>query len=290
MEWLRRVALLACLCVSACSAMAATMEYRYWDWGKTKKRDDYQIAVLRLALEKTVPSHGPYAITRVVQSFSTQRLRREVFEGKRVNVHVGPWRVQDPANPYDRNIRIDIPMMGGLLGYRSLFVRRDDLPKFQQIERAEQLKALVAGQGRGWMDVEIYRHNGYRVDDHANLPTLLAMLLNNRFDYLPMSVMEVNSVLALNPQLAPRLALVPGMLIQYEFPAVFYVSASQPKLASRLEQGLAMASKDGSLSALLERSFRPELAALQRETTREFVLENPFLPPRMRVTPVSFRR
>ena len=286
---LRLTLLLIALLAPAVQALSAPMEYRYWDWGKTAKRDDYQIAVLRLALEKTVPSHGPYSIVRVVESYSTKRLRREVFNGDRINVHVGPWRRQDRANPYDRNIQIEISIIGGMLGYRNLIVRREDLAKFHGIDEAADLKRLTAGQGRDWIDVTLYRNHGYLVDDRANLSSLLAMLVNKRFDYLPMSVIEVESFLANEPDLARDLAVVPGMLIQYPLPAIFYVSASKPELARRLEKGLTMMRKDGSLAQFMERSFQRELQKLNSETTREYFLDNPSLPKHMQTPRTVFR-
>lgn len=285
----RLILLLIALLAPAVQALSAPMEYRYWDWGKTAKRDDYQIAVLRLALEKTVPSHGPYSIVRVVESYSTKRLRREVFNGDRINVHVGPWRRQDRANPYDRNIQIEISIIGGMLGYRNLIVRREDLAKFHGIDEAADLKRLTAGQGRDWIDVTLYRNHGYLVDDRANLSSLLAMLVNKRFDYLPMSVIEVESFLANEPDLARDLAVVPGMLIQYPLPAIFYVSASKPELARRLEKGLTMMRKDGSLAQFMERSFQRELQKLNSETTREYFLDNPSLPKHMQTPRTVFR-
>ena len=257
---------------------AAPMEYRYWDWGKTQKHDDYQLAALHLALDKTSAAEGPYKVVRVVANFSILRLRHEVFKGITVNLHAGPWRAQDPDNPFDRNIAVNVPIMDGLLGYRQLIIRRSDTEKFRQISSANQLKKLVAGQGRGWIDVSIYRHNGYQVDDRANLSNLLPMLLNHRFDYLPMSVVEVESVLAHYPELQKELAVAPGILIQYPLPSVFYVSASAPQLAQRLARGMVAAGKDGSLDALMLRYFRKEIETIRAANTREFVLVNPFLP------------
>lgn len=56
---------------------APVMAYRYWDWGRTPRRDDYQVAALTLALEKTVASYGPFSVTRVSDPMSTARVHRE---------------------------------------------------------------------------------------------------------------------------------------------------------------------------------------------------------------------
>ncbi len=266
------------------------MEYRYAERGNTPKRDDYQVEVLRLALDKTVSSFGPYSIIRVVEAYSPRRLRRDTNDGRRVNVYVGPWRVQHNDSPNERNIAIGVPIMGDLLGYRQLIVRRADLPIFNGISTASQLKPMVAGLGRDWADVKVLRHNGYRVEDHANLRSLLPMLANKRFDYLPMSVTEVESLFEGYASLSADLAVVQGLLMQYPFPAIFYVSGQRPVLATRLEKGLMLAKKDGSLDELLQRTFRSEIRALKAEPMREFVLENPFLPAEMASSPRSMRK
>ncbi|SFV16561.1 substrate-binding periplasmic protein [Pseudoduganella namucuonensis] len=274
----RRATLLS---MAACALAAAhapawsgAMVYRYWDWGKTPRRDDYQVAVLELALRKTEPAYGPYWVVRVLDNLSTFRARREVNSGKRMNVLAGPWRDQRGIGPLDRNFLIDIPMLHGLLGCRRLIVRREDLPRFSQITSSAQLKQLKAGMARGWVDVDVLRHNGYKVEDSGNLNNLFDMLANQRFHYLPMSVIEVESALAQHP----GLAVVPELMLYYPLPTVFYVSDHEPRLAERLEAGLAMAKRDGTLDELLARHFQKELQEVKSGPGRYFVLDNPLLP------------
>jgi hypothetical protein len=269
---------------------AGAMIYRYWDWGKTPKRDDYQVAVLNLALKKTVDAYGPFRVLRVVEDMSTVRLRREVHAGKRINVHVGPWRDQNAGNPEERNHLIDIPVMGGLLGYRRLIARTEDLSKFKLITNETQLKKLVAGQGRGWEDVAVLRHNGYRVEDSGNLATLFDMLANKRFDYLPVSVAEAESALARHAHLADQVALVPGLLLYYPLPSMYYVSAAEPELAARLEAGMAVVKKDGSLAELTVRYFEKEIQQLKSGDYRHYVLSNPVLPKKYAEPPLLLVR
>lgn len=254
------------------------MEYRYWDWGDTPKRDDFQLKVLRLALDKTVAAYGPYSIKRTVESMSTLRIRREIVEGKRFNVHAGPWRLRDSSNPLDTNIAINVPILGPLLGYRRLLIRREDQPKFGRIVSADQLKQLTAGQGRDWAEVALYRNNGYKVDDSGNLHTLIAMLENRRVDYVPMSVLEVESMLARHPGIADKVMVAPDIFIAYPLPTIFYVSPKEPRLATRLERGLVIARRDGSLDELLQRYFKAELQSLNVAGSRVFTFDNPEVP------------
>jgi hypothetical protein len=278
MAFFGRLCLLLLLIAGNASAAGPAMEYRYWDWGKTPKRDDYQLKALELALEKTRAEYGAYKIVRVLDTLSTFRVRNEVYAGTRVNLFVEPWRALDPRNPLDRNIAIEIPLMGGLLGFRNLIIRRDDLATFAAITSAAQLQKLVAGMGRNWAEVPIYKRNGYRIDDTGTVRSLAPMLANRRVDYIPMSVTEIDAVLALNPALADQLAVAPGMLIEYPQPAIFYVSANQPELAARLRNGLLMASHDGSLNELLLHSFGKEIQSLRAPNMQRFTLSNPGVP------------
>ena len=254
------------------------MAYRYWDWGKTPKRDQYQTAVLNLALQKTIPAYGPFTVERVTDTMSTSRVRREIHSGKRMNVQASPWRDLDADDPQERAIMIGTPVLSGLLGYRRLIVRRDDLPKFKAINTAAQLKQLVAGQGRGWVDNAVLRHNGYQVVDSGNIATLLDMLVSRRFDYLPISVVEADFLMKEHAQLVDTLALAPGLMLYYPLPVVYYVSANAPRLAQRLEAGLSMAKRDGSLEALTARYFAKEIALVKASAGRCFTLAHPLLP------------
>ena len=45
------ISLLAHVTIPAFASDKDVMVYRYWDWGITPQRDDYQVAVLKLPLE-----------------------------------------------------------------------------------------------------------------------------------------------------------------------------------------------------------------------------------------------
>lgn len=256
----------------------ALAEFKYRDTGQMSKRDDYQAELLALALERTVAGHGPYRVLRVQENFTPRRLDHEMNEGKRINVFVGPARGASPAIAPYRHLAVPVSILDRLLGYRSLIVRREDAERFSRIGTLEQLRRMRAGQGHDWLDARILRHNGFRVDDSGNLDNLLPMLINKRFDYLPISIIEVASLLERQPELGERLTVVPGLAIGYPLPCVFFVSSKYPALAARLEQGLLMARQDGSFQRLFQSTFRKELQAIAVKDTRHFQIANPFLP------------
>lgn len=266
--------------VPASAPAKARMDYRYWDWGATPKRDDYQFALLTLALDKTVKDYGPYQLTRVVRSYSTSRLRREINRGEVVNVHAGPWRPLETSEDKlpERSLRVSIPILKDLLGYRRLLIRRDDLARFKGIRQAEELKELTVGQANGWVDVEIYRHNGYRLNDTPTPASLFDMLARKRIDYIPISLMDADTALDIRPELAGQLMLLPDITLYFPLPIIFYVNIHEPRLAERLEAGLNLARQDGSFERLFRSSFAHELQMIREGSARRFVLANPFVP------------
>lgn len=272
---------------SAGSHAQQTMEYRYWDWGITPKRDDYQVGLLRLALEKTRATHGPFKIVRVKAQFSTPRVRRELSRGKIINLQVGPWRrvSQSVGEGVDPAIRIEIPIDKGLLGYRHLIVRREDQARFAAITEPSALKKFVAGQVRGWVDTDVYRANGYHVQDRSNITNVLAMLNAKRYDYVPMSIVEAPLLLESQAGKGYQMVVAQRPLLYFPLPFVFYLSIHEPDLARRLEQGLRLAQADGSFDELFARSFATEIALIKQQRGDYFVLHNPLLPAHLQEAP-----
>jgi hypothetical protein len=218
-------------------------------------------------------------------------VRQEVSEGRAVNVMAAPWRILRADDPVDRRIPVNVPIMNGLLGHRYLVIRKEDLPRFAAIKDAAGLQAMTGGQGRDWAEVGLYRRNGYQLVDSGNGRNLIQMLVNKRFDYLPLSVIEAQDALDKHPHLAKTLTVAPNIMISYPLPLIYYVSDRQPELARRLERGLTMASKDGSLDELVRQHFSQEIASMAK-VSRHFTMADPAVPkhllshlPAVRKTP-----
>ncbi|TVZ41100.1 hypothetical protein P886_0439 [Alteromonadaceae bacterium 2753L.S.0a.02] len=270
---------------------AQNYDYRYFDWGETPKRDNYEYMALQMALEKTRSSHGEFSLERVVRSVSRKRAMREINVGKIINVRPGPWLKGDNENRPEAeiNLPVEIPIMQSLLGYRRLIVRKEDLPVFNKITSKLELQRLVAGQGQGWVDMFIYNHNKFSASDSAEVvENLVPMLAKQRFDYVPMSVVEIDSLINRAGDIQNLVAEAPNITLYYPLPVIFYVSINRPELAERLQRGLTLASEDGSMEALLRKQFAAEIAKLESPHNRFIVLENPFLPKAARVPPPIF--
>ncbi len=266
--------------------IATPMIYRYWDLGASPTRDTYQFELLRLALERTRKSHGDYELIRVDQKLTSLRASREVSRGELINIEATPnWTTESVPSEIrrDKRIAIKIPLLEGLLGYRRLVIRKADVEKFAAITRAEELQALVAGQGRDWEDIFIYRNNGFKVNAEADYYNLFAMLVAGRFDYLPLSTVEVDNFIQKFGMYSEDVVVAPGILIYYPFPVLFQLSKNTPELAERVNVGLTEAKRDGSMKNLFEHYFAEDLKKLRDSNMRVFVLKNHRVPEYLRL-------
>lgn len=256
------------------------MEYRYWDLGASPKRDDYQYNLLKLALEKSKLKYGDYKLVKVNEKFTSLRATREVSRGEIINIEASPYKLSHTLGTTYSDIDLitsKISILKNLLGYRVLVVKKDRLEAFKDIPEAK-LKLMTAGQAQDWSDVSIYNSNNYKVDSNANFNNLMAMLAAGRVDYVPLSIIEADSIIKQFPRYQSQLAIVPKLFIYYPFPVHFNTSIFTPKLAERLEYGLELAKKDGSFDTLFNKHFLAECTAIQDSHSRVFRLKNPNIP------------
>lgn len=254
-----------------CSANDIT-PIRYWNG--TAARDQYEIALLQLALAKTSSDYPPYHLTRLEADLGSDRARHELARGELINVYASPYRIK--TGPIEAQIiQIPIPLLKGLLGYRELIVRRSDLAQFSAVKEIDDLRPLVVGQGRGWPDVAIYKHNGFKVMDEGLFDNLFAMLELGRFDCFPLGIIEAQNTLQLYGGEGRGLAIVPDLRVYYPWPVFYHVSSRSPELAQRIEEGLKLAVADGSFDALFLHHYGELVEELKFQNNRTIVLENP---------------
>jgi len=280
---MRNMIFFVCLCIlsfnSHADAKKIDYTYHYWDLKASEKRDDYQFRLLELALKKTVASHGQFELTKNNEKYTSLRSRRELERGEVINIialptPIWPNSVADGKSPFT----IKKPLLRGLLGYRKLVIRSSDLPKFERINSVAELQHLSAGQGRDWEDINIYRRNNYTVVDNADYFNLFAMLASGRFDYIPLSVIEIDDMMARFSRYSKDFVVVPNIIIYYPFPVLYNISVHHPELVARLDEGLDIAQADGSFKQLFESYFAGEQEKLKAQNLKLFVLKNPNIP------------
>jgi ABC-type amino acid transport substrate-binding protein len=246
--------LLGALCLAAAGhAVAATrLVYPLTSLDDIDSRYDYDWAVLRTAMEKTVPRYGMFDMHQSTHVMSGQRVAQELLmPGGRINIFA---RATSPELEKDF-LAVRLPIDRGLLGYRMFLVREADLPRFAAVRTLDDLRKLRVGQGKDWIDVPILRSAGFNVVEGTNYRGLFAMLDAGRFDFFSRGIDEAGREFKERRASYPRLAVEPTLLLQYTLPLYFFLrrDAEGALLAQRIEAGMEMMIKDGSMNQLFQK-------------------------------------
>ena len=243
---------------------------------QTDKRYDYRIALLSLAMEKTLKSHGPYILVPFNEVVTQQRGLHILKKNKGVNIAF-------LASNRDREkdfLSIKIPILRGILGYRVFLIKDLNEGKFSNIQSLQELKdTMVAGFGSQWADMAILTSNQLPVIGSVKYETLFGMLSKGRFDYFPRGINEAWLEIENKQNNYPRLIVEPSMALYYPYPVYFHVQKQNTPLAQRITQGLEIALQDGSFKALFLKFHKALIDRAQLSNRRFFVLDNPNLPP-----------
>ncbi|UTF58598.1 transporter substrate-binding domain-containing protein [Gilvimarinus sp. DA14] len=242
-------------------------------WGGKNGRTAYEADLLQAILQATDDEYPAYQFSINNDLLGSERGRQAVAQGDIVNVYVSGLQ-RDNYTESGQLLPIELPTMNGLLGYRAAIVRTTELPQIQNSAAQNQLRNLVIGQGKGWLDTDILRFNDYTVDDSGRYENLLNMLAYGRFDAVLLGLAEAQSELRASAA-ASQLSILPELILYYPHAMVFYVSGSQPELAQRIHQGLVKVTDNGTLNQLMQRHFGSALEAIRQRETQMLVLDHP---------------
>lgn len=252
---------------------SATIDSRY----------DYDWAVLRTALQKSAARFGPFEMHQSNIVMSAKRVTQELATPTgRINILV---RATSP-DLEQQFIPVRLPVDRGLLGYRVFLVRSGDLPRFAAVRALADLKPLRAGQGTGWADVPILQAAGLPTVEGTTYDGLFAMLEAGRFDFFSRAADEATRELEERHLMHPQIALEPTLLLHYPLPRYFFLrrDAEGRQLAERIEAGMEIMLRDGSLNALFFRYKRDIIERAGLKNRRVLNIPNPSLSPQ---TPLS---
>lgn len=212
--------------------------------GPQKAQDashDYFIGLLKLALQEG--AQDVLTIEQIPHPGQARALKLLVSEGYYDLVWTGRSKERDQFM-----LPIEVPLFRGGLGWRGAILRKDMLEKYKQIDSVEELKELVACQGRHWPDADILERAGLQLYRGSNFDAMLEMVQLKRCDYFPLSIFEGQAELALVQQIFPDLVFTTDLIIKYPLNMVFYVRKGESKLAEQIEYGL--------VSLLLNETFQ----------------------------------
>ena len=149
-------------------------------------KQDYYIALLRMALNKSRERYGPYQLFENSFDHTPQGRTLDLVErGKLLDVH---WSMTSKQREKQLGT-VYVPLLKGMMGARLLLVREDTLDKLELIDSAAQLTNFTLGSGSDWPDTAIYEANGFVVTT-SNASTLPKMFQQRRFDLFPRALHE----------------------------------------------------------------------------------------------------
>lgn len=238
----------------------------------------YHIAMFKEALEHT-KDMGGYELKSADVTFSTPRQIDEVADDTgSVSFLVRSPSILDKG--LQRLTPIKIPLDKGLLGYRVLIARKQDLSKLAAINSLEELQKLKFGQGSRWVSVDVLTKAGFNVVRGYYAKGLLRMLDEERFDVFPRAIWEAPKELADAEKELPGLVLEPTLVLHFPYASYFWVSqkGSGPELAKRIETGLRRMMADGSFDRIFNENYGAFIETTKLRSRKVFEVNNALLP------------
>ncbi len=245
-----------------------------------KAEDSFPFQVLKLALAK---SGKPYVLQpSPIGKADSDRAAAAMQADGPIDVQWIPQRSQDDA----KMLPVLFPVDRGLLGYRLFLIDGARQGAFDQVRTVDDLKQLVALQGKGWADVAILRAAGLHVRTAPTYEDLFKMTVGGRADFFPRGAFEAyNEVEKWGPA-TPGLAVEQGLILHYPLATIFYVKKSDKALADDLLRGLVTAFDDGSYMKLFlsNADVRKVLDMAHMKSRRMINIDNPFMSDAMKAT------
>ncbi|WP_461211182.1 hypothetical protein [Desulfocurvus sp. DL9XJH121] len=168
------------------------------------------------------------------------------------------------------------PVDLGIVSYRLFFVSPEINRALDRVHTLGDLRAFSIGLGCGWLDVDILRRAGLDVVAVPDYACLFKMVSQGRFDLLSRGVNEVKGEYEhYRPlwefEMNQRLGLY------YKLPCFFFTDRDGGEAARRVQEGLEIAYRDGSLQKLWELEYRESLDFARLEDKVFFEIANLFL-------------
>jgi len=271
---LKKLSLLTALWILLAANTHATMLVHHNNQEHEKDtREHYEIALLRLVLEKTQADYGGFEMKSGPVGMTRARRLHSMTRNIITN-HIS-------THPYDKDIArnpkievIPFPVFLGSVGYRVCFVSKKIHTEFTSVQALHDLQPFIHGLGSGWIDVDIFRSNDLKVQEVVRYESLFHMLRQSRIDTFCRGINEVrNEYLNFGEA---ELLLDDHLLLYYELPIFFITSRENRELIERVTEGLSIAHKDGSMYELWLSYFADSVKFSEIEGRYLVKMEQPF--------------
>jgi hypothetical protein len=266
--------LAVCVLLASAAARAETVIHYTPLEDPADKRLAYPLAVLELALNKTTTKYGLYRFDHIPGAVSLARSVLELNRDTYPNYFFpGGASIQEMSN--NNLMPIDFPLDHGLLSYRICFVSPAAKDKVAAAKSLDDLRKFTIGQGTNWPDVTILQNNGFHVQQIPNYVGLFKMVIGNRVDLFCRGISELHKEYLEYKSLG-NLQYDESFVLVYSMPYSLYFNKNSKAVIERIEEGLDIAQKDGSLNELFTRYNRDDILFAKLKQRKFFHLQSPY--------------
>ncbi|MBC6905776.1 diguanylate cyclase [Saccharophagus sp. K07] len=232
------------------------------------KRDAYFVTLLEMALER---SGEPYRLVGVKLPDYSEKRSVLLLQSKQYDAH---WLNTTPEREQEL-LPIRIPLDKGAIGWRAFLIRPDRQSVFDQIQSADDLKKQVFVQGHDWPDAPVLLENGFAVERSSNWQGLFRMVVLNRAQAFPRSILEISA--EQSESVAEGLVIEKNLILRYPAAYYFFVEKNNLKLAAAIERGLKKSVADGSFDEFFFKNFGEPISDLNLQSRRVISIDYPAL-------------
>lgn len=238
------------------------------------KRLEYPLKVIDLAMSKTSKKYGIHKLTPIPQAISLARSIYELNRGTYSNYFFpGGTNIEEMSK--GNLIKVDYPLDHGLLSYRICFVSPTARTKVAAVNTVADLQKFSIAQGTNWLDVSILQNNGFRVIENQNYMGLFKMVISGRADLFCRGLSELHKEYDAYKSLGD-LQYDDTFVLVYPLPYSLYFNRNSKPVIKRIEEGLDIAKKDGSLDALFNDYYRDDIVFAKLKQRKFFYLHSPY--------------
>lgn len=234
------------------------------------RRNDYPLAVLTLALDKTGVR---YKLVPSEKTLNQGKAVRQLKENRDINVF---WGMTDKEREEDL-LPVRIPYDKGLIGWRVMLIKDENSETFSRLTSLRSLLRYTAVQGKDWPDTKILQSNGFNVKTTNGFNGAYKSLRQGEGDFFPRSVIEITSELKTLGN-DSTLLLDDKLVLQYPAASYFFVNKSNITLAKLIDTGLRRAIESGEFDRLFNNYFGGVITDLGLAERQIFRLSNPIMP------------
>lgn len=264
------------LFISTLSFSQTVFTYRAPE-SKTDSRYDYDNAVLELALKMTKEKYGDYKL-QPSQSMNFARAQINAKSNKNSNKQPNFFFKDSYSDAMAEKLAfVPFPVDLGIVGYRVCFASEKTASKLKEIKTLEDLRGFTMGQGAGWSDVEILKHNRFKVITSPSYESLFTMVAKDRFSLFCRGANELKGEWDTYNGKIKNFTYDKTIAVHYPLPRFFWTNKKNQKAIKRIKEGLDLAFKSGELKKLWLKHYEKSIGFVKLGERKIFKLENPNL-------------